>query len=204
MPEPQAITGRSSRNSPALLVGQDIDRRTGRASRRNAGLRGGQRLRARRQPQAAGRAPAGAPPQARRHQQARRRRGAGQPGLRARPCLAGSRSADPGDEAARRAALARWLSDPRNPLTWRSIVNRVWQHHFGRGIVDTPNDFGRMGRTPTHPELLDWLAAGSWRDGGSLKRLHRLIVTSAAYRQSHAPRPAAPRRSTPTTACSGG
>ena len=87
-------------------------------------------------------------------------------------------------ESARRAALARWLSDERNPLVWRSIVNRVWHFHFGRGIVDTPNDFGRMGGAPSHPELLDWLAA-AFRDDmdGSLKALHRLIVTSAAYRQ---------------------
>ncbi|MFN9126775.1 MAG: DUF1549 domain-containing protein [bacterium] len=87
-------------------------------------------------------------------------------------------------ESARRAALARWLVDERNPLVWRSIVNRVWQYHFGRGIAATPNDFGRMGGTPSHPELLDWLAA-SFRDDmrGSLKSLHRLIVTSAAYRQ---------------------
>ncbi len=87
-------------------------------------------------------------------------------------------------EGERRAALAQWLSDPRHPLTWRSLVNRVWQFHFGRGIVETPNDFGRMGALPTHPELLDWLAA-EFRDGGqSLKRLHRLILTSATYRQS--------------------
>jgi len=87
-------------------------------------------------------------------------------------------------EQDRRAALARWITDPRNPLTWRSIVNRVWHYHFGAGIVDTPNDFGRMGSEPTHPELLDWLAV-EFRDGGqSLKRLHRLIVASAAYRQS--------------------
>jgi len=87
-------------------------------------------------------------------------------------------------ESARRAALAQWLTDPRNPLPWRSIVNRAWHYHFGRGIVDTPNDFGRMGGAPSHPELLDWLAA-TFRDdmGGSLKSLHRLIVTSAAYRQ---------------------
>jgi hypothetical protein len=99
---------------------------------------------------------------------------------------------DPHDEAARRAALARWLSDPRNPLTSRSIVNRLWQHHFGRGIVDTASDFGRMGALPTHPELLDWLAARVLADGGSLKRMHRLIVTSAAYRQAvrHDPRAA--------------
>ena len=87
-------------------------------------------------------------------------------------------------EAERRAALARWLTDHRNALVWRSIVNRVWHYHFGRGIVDTPNDFGRMGGIPSHPELLDWLAA-TFRDdmGGSLKSLHRLIVTSATYRQ---------------------
>jgi hypothetical protein len=87
-------------------------------------------------------------------------------------------------EGARRAALAKWLSDPKNPLVWRSIVNRVWQQHFGRGVVDTPNDFGKMGGTPTHPELLDWLAVW-FRDEakGSLKKLHRLLVTSATYRQ---------------------
>jgi hypothetical protein len=86
-------------------------------------------------------------------------------------------------EGDRRAALARWIADERNPLTWRSIVNRVWQYHFGRGLVDTPNDLGRMGSEPTHPELLDWLAV-EFRDGGqSLKRLHKLIVTSHTYRQ---------------------
>ena len=94
------------------------------------------------------------------------------------------RLANAADEGARRAALARWVSDARNVLTWRSIVNRVWQYHFGRGIVATPSDFGHMGSLPTHPELLDWLAASFRDDGGSLKRLHRLIVTSAAYRQS--------------------
>ncbi len=89
-------------------------------------------------------------------------------------------------EGARRAALANWLTDARHPLTWRSIVNRVWQYHFGQGLVDSPSDFGRMGRTPSHPELLDWLAS-EFRDGGqSIKRLHRLIVTSATYRQSSA------------------
>ena len=87
-------------------------------------------------------------------------------------------------EGDRRAALARWLADPRNPLTWRSIVNRVWHYHFGRGIVATPSDFGRMGSAPTHPELLDWLAAGFRDGGGSLKNLHKLIVTSATYRQA--------------------
>ncbi len=92
-------------------------------------------------------------------------------------------------EGERRAALARWLTDPKNPLTWRSIVNRVWHYHFGAGIVDSPNDFGHMGSQPTHPELLNWLAARFIEDGGSLKKLHRLIVTSAAYRQSSAGNP---------------
>jgi mono/diheme cytochrome c family protein len=92
-------------------------------------------------------------------------------------------------EGERRAALARWLVNQRNPLPWRSIVNRIWLYHFGRGIVDTPNDFGRMGQLPSHPELLDWLAV-ELRDGGqSLKYLHRLIVTSATYRQSSAVNP---------------
>jgi len=88
-------------------------------------------------------------------------------------------------EGDRRATLARYLTDKKNPLTWRSIVNRVWLYHFGRGIVDSPNDFGRMGATPTHPEMLDWLAA-DFRDQQSLKALHRKIVTSAAWRQSSA------------------
>ena len=94
-------------------------------------------------------------------------------------------------EGERRAALARWLTDPRNPLTWRSIVNRVWQYHFGRGIVDTPNDFGRNGNPPTHPELLDWLASDFRDSGGSLKALHRRIVSSETYRQSVAENAAA-------------
>ena len=95
------------------------------------------------------------------------------------------------DEGARRAALAKWISDSRNPLTWRSIVNRVWHHHFGRGLVDTPNDFGRMGGRPSHPELLDWLANWFLEHGGSLKQLHRLIVLSSVYRQSSHMHPAA-------------
>ncbi|WP_166821659.1 DUF1553 domain-containing protein [Thalassoroseus pseudoceratinae] len=87
-------------------------------------------------------------------------------------------------EADRRAALAQWLTDRDHPLVWRSIVNRIWQYHFGHGLVATPNDFGRMGALPTHPKLLDWLAA-EFRDGGqSMKQLHRLIVTSSVYRQS--------------------
>jgi hypothetical protein len=94
-------------------------------------------------------------------------------------------------EGERRAELARWISDRENPLTWRSIVNRVWLYHFGRGIVDTPSDFGQMGDLPTHPDLLDWLAV-EFRDGGqSLKKLHRLIVTSATYRQTSSVTPEA-------------
>jgi hypothetical protein len=84
----------------------------------------------------------------------------------------------------RRAALAKWLSDRKNPLSWRTIANRVWQYHFGRGLVGTANDFGRNGAQPTHPELLDWLAAEFRDRGQSFKSLHKLIVTSAVYRQS--------------------
>jgi hypothetical protein len=88
-------------------------------------------------------------------------------------------------EGERRAALARWLTDPRNPLPWRSLVNRVWLYHFGRGIVDSPNDFGRMGQAPSHRELLDYLAS-EFREQQSIKALHRLLVNSATYRQSSA------------------
>ena len=84
---------------------------------------------------------------------------------------------NPDDEGSRRAALADWLASPKNVLTWRSIANRLWHYHFGRGIVETPNDFGRNGAQPTHPELLDWLAAAIRDNGQSLKALHRLIVS---------------------------
>jgi hypothetical protein len=90
----------------------------------------------------------------------------------------------PGDEGSRRAALAHWIADDANMLTWRSIANRIWQHHFGKGLVDTPNDFGRNGSRPTHPELLDWLACEFRDNGGSFKKLHKLILMSAAYGQS--------------------
>jgi hypothetical protein len=86
----------------------------------------------------------------------------------------------------RRTALAEWLVDPRQPLTSRTIVNRIWMHHFGKGLVPTPGDFGRLGEKPTHPELLDWLSAEFMAKGWSVKHLHRLIVTSTAYRQSSA------------------
>lgn len=87
-------------------------------------------------------------------------------------------------ESDRRAALATWITQPNNPLTWRSIVNRVWQYHFGRGLVDSPNDFGRMGQLPSHPELLDWLSSEFLQNGQSIKSLHRLMVTSSVYRQA--------------------
>ena len=87
-------------------------------------------------------------------------------------------------ESERRAALAKWITRKDNPLTWRSIANRIWLWHFGRGIVETPNDFGRMGLPPSHPELLDWLALEFQNSGGSFKHLHKLIVTSSTYRQS--------------------
>jgi hypothetical protein len=84
----------------------------------------------------------------------------------------------------RRLALADWIASPQNPLTARVLVNRLWQHHFGRGLVRSPNNFGLQGDPPTHPELLDWLAAELIRQGWRLKPLHRLIMTSQAYRMS--------------------
>jgi hypothetical protein len=84
----------------------------------------------------------------------------------------------------RRLTLAEWIASPENPLTARVLVNRVWQTHFGRGLVETSNDFGLAGARPTHPELLDWLAAEFVREDWSLKKLHRLIVTSTAFRQA--------------------
>jgi hypothetical protein len=84
----------------------------------------------------------------------------------------------------RRSRLAQWITAPENPLTARVIVNRIWQSHFGRGIVGTPSDFGAQGERPTHPEMLDWLARELARNNWSLKAIHRLIVLSATYRQS--------------------
>src|SRR5205085_10024428 len=90
-----------------------------------------------------------------------------------------SRTAQHGD----RLALAAWLTRPDHPLTARVLVNRVWQYHFGRGLVGTPNDFGLRGERPTHPELLDWLAQEFVAHGWSVKHLHRLLVLSSTYQQ---------------------
>ena len=84
----------------------------------------------------------------------------------------------------RRLAYAEWLTSGRHPLVARVLVNRFWMHHFGRGLVNTPGDFGRLGERPTHPELLDWLAAEFMANGWRLKPLHRLLMTSTVYRQS--------------------
>ncbi len=94
-------------------------------------------------------------------------------------------------EADRRRALADWVTDPANPLTVRVLANRVWQGHFGTGLVGTPNDFGHNGERPSHPELLDWLARQLLDSGGSIKHLHRRIVLSQTYRQASAPDPRA-------------
>lgn len=87
----------------------------------------------------------------------------------------------------RRLALAKWIADDRNPLTARSIVNRVWQYHFGRGLVVTANNFGVKGNKPSHPELLDWLTADFVENGWKIKRLHHLIMTSNTYQRAAQP-----------------
>jgi hypothetical protein len=89
-------------------------------------------------------------------------------------------------EASGRLELARWIADPENPLTTRVAANRIWTWHFGLGLVDTPSNFGILGSKPSHPELLDWLARRFARDGWSLKAMHRLVMTSATYRQASA------------------
>ena len=95
----------------------------------------------------------------------------------------------PDRENPNRLDFARWLVSRENPLLARVIVNRVWQQYFGKGIVETENDFGTQGLSPSHPQLLDWLAVEFMESGWSLKRLHRLIVTSSTYRQSSKVRP---------------
>ena len=116
-----------------------------------------------------------------------------EPGFPAGPRPAPSRRCPTPPPAARRPAggtvLADWIASPDNPLTARVMVNRVWQHHFGRGIVRSPNNFGIQGARPTHPELLDWLAAEFVDGGWRLKPLHRLILTSNAYRMSSEAQP---------------
>ena len=91
-----------------------------------------------------------------------------------------------GRTSGRRRALAEWLASPNNPLTARVIVNRIWHHHFGRGIVSTLDNFGKMGEAPTHPELLDWLAVEFVKRGWSIKQMHRVMMTSEAYRMASA------------------
>lgn len=105
--------------------------------------------------------------------------------------LGGSKLAIDAPEVERRLALAKHLTRDDHPLTARVIVNRVWQHHFGAGIVDSPSDFGEMGSAPSHPALLDWLAVDFVKHGWSLKRLHRKIALSHTFRQSSRPRKAA-------------
>ena len=103
------------------------------------------------------------------------------------PALPSRLAADPKAELSRanaRTALAEWIASERNPLTARVIVNRVWQWHFGQGLVRTPNDFGTRGESPTHPELLDWLAVDFVEHSWSLKHLHRRILLSSAYQMS--------------------
>jgi len=89
-----------------------------------------------------------------------------------------------GDSTGRRIALAEWIASPANPLTARVMVNRIWQYHFGEGLVRTPSDFGKNGAKPTHPELLDWLATQFVEHKWSIKAMHRLMLTSATYQQS--------------------
>ncbi|HUY92664.1 MAG TPA: DUF1553 domain-containing protein [Pirellulales bacterium] len=109
------------------------------------------------------------------------------PGARVKPATpAVLPPIEPAGAEANRLDLARWLVDPQNPLTPRVVVNRIWLQHFGQGIVETENDFGTQGSAPTHPELLDWLARYFVQSGWSMKKLHRMIVTSATYRQSSA------------------
>lgn len=97
----------------------------------------------------------------------------------------------PNQAEGRRAALDRWIAAPANPLTARVMVNRIWQYHFGQGLVATSNNFGKMGRRPSHPELLDWLAAYFVEHGWSVKQMHRLIMFSQVYRRSSEPAAAA-------------
>ena len=113
----------------------------------------------------------------------RQRGHAGREGPAPVPDRAGRRPA-PFRQGSGRLELARAIASPDNPLTARVMVNRVWQHHFGRGLVGTASNFGALGERPSHPELLDWLARRFVASGWSLKALHREIMLSATYRQS--------------------
>ena len=95
----------------------------------------------------------------------------------------GGRPIPPEETGSGRRQLAEEIASPKNPLTARVMVNRIWQHHFGKGLVATPNDFGAMGQPPTHPELLDWLASRFIEDGWSVKKMHRRLLASATWRQ---------------------
>ena len=118
---------------------------------------------------------------------------AGSPGSEVQPAflsVLGARKpalptlADDASSTGRRRAFAQWVASPENPLTARVMANRIWQHHFGRGIVKTPSDFGRAGTLPTHPKLLDWLAAEFIENGWSIKKLHQTIMLSQTYQMS--------------------
>jgi hypothetical protein len=104
--------------------------------------------------------------------------------------LAGAHQKPIDDHASGRMELARWIASPDHPLTARVMVNRLWQHHFGRGLVATSGNFGRLGSMPTHPKLLDWLACRFVERGWSLKAMHRLIMLSSAYQQASTASPA--------------
>lgn len=101
-----------------------------------------------------------------------------------RPTLPASTTVDPNQLSSGRLELARWIASPENPLTARVMVNRIWQHHFGKGIVATSDNFGTRGERPSHPELLDWLASRFVESGWSVKAMHRLICLSATYQRS--------------------
>ena len=111
-----------------------------------------------------------------------------QPGQQITPSIARSLGnlelSEKTSEKERRVKLAKWISSSSNPLTARVMVNRIWQFHFGRGLVDTPSDFGLNGSRPSHPKLLDWLATEFIESGWSIKHIHRLILHSQTYRQS--------------------
>ena len=105
------------------------------------------------------------------------------------PTVLGSQSLPSETKGSGRLELAKWLTDPKNPLTARVLVNRIWHYHFGRGIVPTPSDFGKQGQPPTHPELLDYLAARFVEDGWSIKAMHRRILLSRTYQMASVDKP---------------